>query len=62
MNLKRKNREEKISTHFRNPNNEENVLKLPEPSYFIDKYKTLLKQDTSVLGYLFHHSKKEVLL
>lgn len=54
MNLKRKNRLEKISTHFRNPANEENVLKLPEPTYFIDKYKLLLKQDISVLGYLFH--------
>lgn len=54
MNLKRKNREEKISTHFRNPANEENVLKLPEPTYFIDKYEVLLKQDISVLGYLFH--------
>lgn len=54
MNLKRKNREEKISTHFRNPDNEDNVLKLPEPSLFISKYQELLKQDISVLGYLFH--------
>lgn len=54
MNLKRKNREEKISTHFRNPNNEDNVLKLPEPSMFITKYSKLLTKDISVLGYLFH--------
>ena len=54
MDLKRKNREEKISTHFRNPDNEDNILKLPEPNLFIDKYKDLLKKDISVIGYLFH--------
>ncbi len=54
MELKRKNRQEKVSTHFRNPDNEDNVLKLPEPQIFVDKYKELLKKDISVLGYLFH--------
>lgn len=54
MYLKRKNREEKVSTHFRNPSNEDNILKLPEPSLFIEKYRNLLSQDISVLGYLFH--------
>jgi len=54
MDLKRKNRQEKISTHFRNPANEENVLKLPEPQKFISKYQDLLTKDISVIGYLFH--------
>ena len=54
MELKRKNREEKISTHFRDPSKEENVLKLPEPDLFISKYSKLISQDISVLGYLFH--------
>lgn len=54
MDLKRKNRLEKVSTHFRNPSNEDNVLKLPEPQLFISKYKDLLSKDISVLGYLFH--------
>jgi hypothetical protein len=54
MELKIKNRQEKVSTHFRNPDNEDNVLKLPEPQIFVDKYKELLKKDISVLGYLFH--------
>lgn len=54
MDLKRKNREEKVSTHFRNPLNEDNILKLPEPSLFVDKYKTIIDKDISVVGYLFH--------
>ena len=54
MELKRKNREEKIRTHFRDPSKEENVLKLPEPDLFISKYSKLISQDISVLGYLFH--------
>ena len=54
MNLKRKNRQEKVSTHFRNPDNEENILKLPEISLFLSKYRSLLSQDISVVGYLFH--------
>ena len=54
MNLKRKNREEKVSTHFRNIHDEDNILKLPDPSKFISKYQILLSKDTSVLGYLFH--------
>ncbi len=54
MELKRKNRQEKVSTHFRNLDNEDNVLKLPEPQIFVNKYKDLLKKDISVLGYLFH--------
>lgn len=54
MELKRKNREEKISTHFRDPSKEENVLKLPEPDLFISKYSKLISQDISVLGYFFH--------
>lgn len=54
MDLKRKNREEKVSTHFRNPLYEENILKLPEPSLFVDKYKNIIDKDISVVGYLFH--------
>lgn len=54
MELKRKNRQEKISTHFRNIDDEENVLKIPQPQYFISKYKDLLTKDISVIGYLFH--------
>jgi hypothetical protein len=54
MDLKRKNRQEKVSTHFRNPLEEENVLKLPQPQLFISKYQHLLNKDISVLGYLFH--------
>ena len=42
MELKRKNRQEKISTHFRNIDDEENVLKIPQPQYFISKYKLLI--------------------
>lgn len=54
MELKRKNRLEKISTHFRNPSNENSVFKLPEPNLFISKYKDVLSKDISVVGYLFH--------
>ena len=54
MKLKRISREEKISTHFRDPAKEGNVLKLPEPALFISKYNKLISQDISVLGYLFH--------
>ena len=54
MELKRKNRQEKVSTHFRNPDNEDNVLKLPEPTLFVNKYQHLITKDISVLGYLFH--------
>lgn len=54
MDLKRKNRQEKVSTHFRNPDNEDNVLKLPEPNLFINKYQHIITKDISVLGYLFH--------
>lgn len=54
MELKRKNRLEKISTHFRNPANEDSVFKLPEPNMFISKYNNILQKDISVIGYLFH--------
>ena len=54
MELKRKIRKEKINTHFRNMDNEDNVLKIPEPQLFIKKYKNLLVKDISVIGYLFH--------
>lgn len=54
MDLKRKNRQEKVSTHFRNQSDEDNVLKLPLPQLFISKYKNLLNKDISVIGYLFH--------
>lgn len=54
MELKRKIRKEKIKTHFRNIDNEDNVLKIPEPQLFINKYKHLLTKDISTLGYLFH--------
>jgi uncharacterized protein YifE (UPF0438 family) len=54
MELKRKNRLEKISTHFRNPVNEESVFKLPEPNMFISKYNGIIEKDISVVGYLFH--------
>lgn len=52
--LKDKIREEKRSTHFRNPENEELCLKIPDPDLFINKYQGLLNEDLSVLGYLFH--------
>ena len=45
MDLKRKNRQEKVSTHFRNPANEDSVFKLPEPNMFISKYNNILQKD-----------------
>lgn len=54
IDLKRKIREEKRSTHFRNPNQENLCLKIPEISLFLSKYRNLLPHDMTALGYMFH--------
>lgn len=38
MDLKKRNRQEKIITHFRNPNQEHLCQKFPESQRFINKY------------------------
>lgn len=54
MKIKNKIREEKLATHFRNPLNEGACIKSPEPNLFLNKYKHLIDDNVSVLGYLFH--------
>lgn len=46
--------QEKIATHFRDPQKEDRCLKIPDTSLFLAKYKNLLSQDASAWGYLFH--------
>lgn len=52
--LKNKIRNEKVTTHFRNPEKEELCLKIPEPDIFIKKYSNIIENDYTALGYLFH--------
>lgn len=54
MSIKNKIRQEKLATHFRNPAKENECIKSPVPSMFLAKYKHLIKENISVLGYLFH--------
>lgn len=54
MQIKTKIRKEKLTTHFRNPAKEGECLKVPRPELFLKKYNHLIKENFSVLGYLFH--------
>lgn len=54
MQVKNKIRKEKLATHFRNPDKEGECIKTPVPELFLEKYKNLIAEHFSVLGYLFH--------
>lgn len=54
MNIKNKIRQEKLSTHFRNPSSEGECIKTPVPELFLNKYNHLIDDNICVLGYLFH--------
>lgn len=54
MEIKNKIRKEKLTTHFRDESKEGECLKVPVPESFLNKYQRLIKDNLSVLGYLFH--------
>ena len=54
MEIKNKIRKEKLTTHFRELSKEGECIKTPNPDMFLNKYQELLKENYSVLGYLFH--------
>ena len=54
IDLKRRIREEKRTTHFRNPSTENLCLKIPSIQLFLSKYENLVKRDMTSLGYMFH--------
>lgn len=54
MEIKNKIRKEKQTTHFRDPDKEDECIKTPLPELFLEKYYNLLLDNISVLGYLFH--------
>ncbi len=51
---RRRVQEEKVKTHFRDPNKLNLCLRVPEDEWFVNKYSKLLTYDYSTLGYLFH--------
>lgn len=48
------NKNVKMYTHFRNKNDLDLCVQIPQLDIFIKKYKQLLETNYSVLGYLFH--------
>ena len=44
----------KLITHFRNIEDEDKCIQIPNVDRFRDKYEDLIKKDYSALGYLFH--------
>ncbi|MEE3343664.1 MAG: hypothetical protein VZS44_06205 [Bacilli bacterium] len=44
----------KLITHFRNKEDDDKCIQIPNVDKFRDKYKDLLGRDYSVMGYLFH--------
>lgn len=54
MVIKNKIRKEKLTTHFRDESKEGECIKAPNPNIFYNKYENLIKENMSVLGYLFH--------
>lgn len=57
-NLKKQRRQaiqdEKTSTHFRSPDENDLAIQTPRLDKFIEKYSSLFAADISVLGYFFH--------
>ena len=46
--------DEKISTHFRLPEDQDMIIQIPIVEKFINKYEDIIKIDFSALGYLYH--------
>lgn len=51
---RKKIQEEKISTHFRNNDDIDLCIQVPNVEKFFQKYNNLVSSDFSALGYLFH--------
>lgn len=54
MKLREEAQNEKVSTHFRLPDDANLCIQVPKLEKFLSQYKDLVKKDFSALGYLFH--------